>query len=285
MPETPGLVGADGRELGIGHIRVSTQPQELGTSPQNQSESILAASQRCNIHIPEAYLISETGSGADFGRPGLKIVCSIIVSGKVQHFFAHDPDCVARDPLHLVQFLSLGKDHGVTVHFSDGAVGKSIIDEAMQYPKGFFGFQEREKIAGRTVNANRKVALLGRMPHGSGRGLYGYDYDPDLKIRTINEAEAAVVRKIYHRALGGEVKYAIVRDLRERGIKTKTGYLFHPLMVHNILRNETNTGEHWWGTRRYEKLLTTEKRRSQAACHSPARRPVDPPRRFLSADR
>lgn len=254
-PDYPGLVGPDGRELGIGYIRVSTHPQEKGTSPQNQKEGIFANAQRCNVYIPEEYLISETGSGPDFRRPGLQTVFHLIAGRKAKHFFAHDPDRVLRDPLYLVQFLRFCNEHDVTVHYSEGAVGKTVIDEAMQYLRGLVGSQEREKIAERTMDARRRVTASGRLPNGSGRGLYGYDYDPYLKVRTINEAEAAIVVEIYDRFLRGEAQYAIVRDLRERGIRTKAGYLVHPRTVHEILRNETYTGEHWWGTKRHEKLV------------------------------
>lgn len=257
VPETPGLVLTDNQELGVGYVRVSTQPQEEGTSPQKQGEGILSSAQRHDVHIPAPYLVSETGSGADFGRLGFRTVCAIVASGKVKHFFAHDSDRLTRDPLLLVQFLRFCADNGVTVHFSDGAVGRSAVDEVMQYIKGFFGFQEREKIAERTMDGKRKVAEMGRLPNGTGLGTFGYDYDPVTHTRTINEPEAAIVVEIYNRFLGGEAINAMVKDLRDRGVRTKGGHLFHPRLVRDILRNETYTGEHWWGTRRYEKLPTS----------------------------
>ena len=140
VPETPGLVLPDGWELGAGYVRVSTHPQEKGTSPQKQNEGILASAQRRYVHIPAPYLIHETESGADFGRLGLRTVCAIIVSGQVRHFFAHDSDRLSRDPLLVVQFLRFCANHGVTVHFSDGTVGRTAVDEALQYIRGFFGF-------------------------------------------------------------------------------------------------------------------------------------------------
>ena len=214
VPETPGLVLPDGCELGIGYVRVSTHPQEKGTSPQKQNEGILASAQLVNVHIPAPYLIHETESGADFGRLGLRTVCAIIASRKAQHFFAHDSDRLTRDPLLVVQFLRFCADHGVTVHFNDGTVGQTAVDEALQYIRGFFGFQERQKIAERTMDGKRRVAEMGRLPNGTGQGTFGYDYDPVTHTRTINEPEAAVVREIYDRFLGGDAINAIVKDLR-----------------------------------------------------------------------
>ena len=40
------------------------------------------------------------------------------------------------------------------------------------------------------------VARAGRLPVGSGPGLYGYDYDKTAKCRTVRDSEASVVRVV-----------------------------------------------------------------------------------------
>ena len=39
-------------------------------------------------------------------------------------------------------------------------------------------------------------ARSGRLPQGTGRGLYGYSYNSTLGVREIDDAQAAVVNKI-----------------------------------------------------------------------------------------
>ena len=252
----PGL-GPDNQETGAGYIRVSTPGQEEGTSLAKQREHVLAMAASAGVHIPDDYLIQEVWSAADFGRPGFQRICYLIRSRAVRHVFIHDTDRAARDPFHILQFLRMCKEAGVLVHFADGTVVATVMDEVMQYMKGWVGFEEREKISQRTQDGKRRIAEEGRQPHGVGRGIYGYDYDTVTKIRTINEAEAAVVREIFDRALGGASCNVISKDLQARGIRTKSGAKFDARKIHHILRNEAYTGAHWWGTKRFQKLPTT----------------------------
>ena len=127
-----------------------------------------------------------------------------------------------------------------------------MLDEALQYFKGLFGFQEREKIAQRTMEGKIKTAKLNRMPNGCGRGIFGYDYDRVTHTRTVNEAEALVVRQMNDWAVSGVSCNEICRRLNERGIRTKTGGEWDPRTVRNVLRNEAYTGAQWWGRYRYE---------------------------------
>ena len=57
----------------------------------------------------------------------------------------------------------------------------------MRYILGYVGEKERALIAERTARGKRAVAEKGRMPTGTGRGLYGYHYDSTKKVRTVLE--------------------------------------------------------------------------------------------------
>ena len=261
--------GPDHREIGAAYIRVSTPGQEYGTSLEKQREAVLETASRCGVFIPPEYLIEETWSGADFGRLGMQRLSSLVERCLVKHIFLFDTDRLARDPLHLLQFLRLCKENGVLVHFADGTVVETVLDEVVQFLKGFVGFQERELISKRTQDGKRKAAEKGRYPHGVGRGIYGYDYDPTQKIRSINEGEATIVREIFDRALGGVSCNVIAKDLQDRGITTKSGAKFDARKVYHILRNEAYTGAHWWGRYRFQKLHTNRDGRKRLVTPQP----------------
>ena len=57
---------------------------------------------------------------------------------------------------------------------------------------GYAGYKERLAIAERTNRGKRQVAREGRMPNGTGAGLYGYDYQNGTGTRLINAIEAAL---------------------------------------------------------------------------------------------
>ena len=52
------------------------------------------------------------------------------------------------------------------------------------------------------MRGKEQAAKDGRMPATGGVGLYGYDYDPALRERVINEMEAGAVRMMFQWALG-----------------------------------------------------------------------------------
>ena len=190
-------------EFGVIYNRISTSGQEDGTSLETQLENNTHMAGLVGVPVAPEHIINEVWSGADPSRSGFTRVREFVSNGVVQHVFVNDTDRLARDPWHVIEFIRFCKDHGATLHFSDGTTVETVLDEALQYFKGLFGFQEREKIAARTMLGKVATARAGRMPNGTGRGPFGYDYDKVSKTRSINEAEASIVRLMFEWALGG----------------------------------------------------------------------------------
>ena len=256
--EMDAAFSSDRRLLGAAYQRLSTSGQEAGSSLDKQSENSLAKAAAKGVHIPADYNITDIESGADPGRAGMRKLRRLVRLELIGHVFANDSDRLARDPWDTLKFVRLCKEHDVFIHLADGDVGRTIIDEAMQYFKGVFGFMERDKIIERTMDGKRRAAKNSHMPNGCGYGMFGYDYDPDAKKRIVNEAEAAIYLEMVEKVLGGWATNRVAVDLRERGIRTKRGSDWDGRTVLNLLRNEAPTGEHWWGTRRWEKLPSEE---------------------------
>ena len=239
-------------EFGVIYNRISTSGQEDGTSLETQLENNTHMAGLVGVPVAPEHIINEVWSGADPSRSGFTRVREFVSNGVVQHVFVNDTDRLARDPWHVIEFIRFCKDHGATLHFSDGTTVETVLDEALQYFKGLFGFQEREKIAARTMLGKVATARAGRMPNGTGRGPFGYDYDKVSKTRSINEAEASIVRLMFEWALGGVSCNGIARRLRKMGVRTKGGSEWDSRTVYNVLRNEAYTGTQWWGRYRHE---------------------------------
>ena len=96
-----------------------------------------------------------------------------------------------------------------------------------------------------SANLSRRVkftkdhhARQGRVPNR----VYGYDREVgELFDMTINEREAAVVRRIYQLALDGWGSRHIARLLQTEGVLTKSGHLFGESSVRQVLSNPL-----WW---------------------------------------
>ena len=105
-----------------------------------------------------------------------------------------------------------------------------------------------------SISANCRWGLQKRFENGTYRAAsapYGYDLvDGNY---TVNEAEAAVVKEIFSRALAGEVLRQIAADLNVRRIRTKrdgqmwNGKIVHPewtgYSISTILKNVSYTGD------------------------------------------
>ena len=58
----------------------------------------------------------------------------------------------------------------------------------------------------------------------------------------MNEEEAAIVREIYERYASGETKAEIIRDLKQRRVKTSLGKEFSPNSLSHLLSNKRYIG-------------------------------------------
>ena len=85
-----------------------------------------------------------------------------------------------------------------------------------------------------------------------GGPLYGYHYDPVLKVRTINEEEAQVVRQMFKWCFNGQSTYSIGMVLEERGIRGPRGGVLEARSVQHMLRNASYAGIDYYGEYRYK---------------------------------
>lgn len=118
--------------------------------------------------------------------------------------------------------------------------------EGIIYEKLLEGMAACESIKNsiRTKNAMRGNALNCLY---NGDRVFGYSVDPVTKKYIINEAEARIVREVFHRYINGETINSIAMTLRARGVKTTTGKPANYGFVHKMVHNEKYTGVYIWG--------------------------------------
>lgn len=85
----------------------------------------------------------------------------------------------------------------------------------------------------------------------NGVRVYGYAVGEDGTY-VVDEAEAAVVREVFARRIGGENVNAIARDLASRGVVTSNGNPVGYSFVYNMLHSEKYRGVYSWGGIRKE---------------------------------
>ena len=102
--------------------------------------------------------------------------------------------------------------------------------------------------------AKLAVAKSGRLPVGSGVGLYGYDYDQQAKKRVTKEEGAVAVRLAFEWRLSRVNDYQIAVQLNELGFRTKQGARWQHRTVSRMLANESYAGVDYYGRFRWRRL-------------------------------
>lgn len=245
------------------YVRISTTQQEEGTSIETQIERCVEAAEARGYQVKSDLIYRDTWTGAEVERPALDQLRRSVERGNLDAVMVYSADRLSRDPLHLLTLLREFSDSRVALESVLSSFDTSAEGQLLTFIRGFVGQMEHKQIAERTMRGKEQVARSGRLPCGTGSGLYGYDYDPVQKVRTINEVEAETVKRIFKWAVGGVSRHIIAKRLNEANIPTKRGKLWHPRGVERVLRNEAYTGVQTYGKKRHRKargVVTTTDR-------------------------
>ena len=197
--------------------------------------------------VKDEFVWPDTRSGEDPESAALDSMLKAVRQRLVDAVFVYTSDRLSRDPLHLLVLIQEFQDAGVLLEFVDGQLEDTPEGRLVLYVQGYAAQKERRQIAERTMRGKEAVARSGRLPCGTGAGMYGYDYDPVAKTRTINEEQAAIVRLMFQIALDGVSPYLIGVDLRNRGIRGPRGGVLESRTVQRMLQNESYAGVDYYG--------------------------------------
>ena len=228
------------------YCRVSTDDQDKeGTSLQTQLEACLQYCQKKGYQVARKF--SETYSGLTLDRPQLAKLRELVRSNELDVVLIYCLDRLSRNATHGVILRDEFDKHYTVLESVTEDIDKSPLGEAITYLRGTFAQIEAEKIKERTMRGKIARVNEGRLPQGTGIGMYGYDWDKDAGKRTIVESEAKIVRKVFEMALNGVSINRIAIQLNNQGTKSKSGGLWHPLTVRRMLRSGSYTGKTYYG--------------------------------------
>ena len=236
------------------YVRVSTSVHEDGTSMDVQVEQCRVLLESEGYQIREEFIYREVWTGADKERPELARLMAAVSARRVKAVFVYHIDRWSRDPLHSLQLSDELLSYDVQLRLVKGTLEDTPEGRLILYVQGFSGQQERLRFMDRTRTGKAAVARTGRLPNGTGAGLYSYDYDKTNNVRVVREEESNVVRMMFERASEGVSRYQIALRLNELGIPTKKGCKWHPLGVSRIPENRAYTGVQFYGENRYKKV-------------------------------
>ena len=223
------------------YSRVSTDAQERdGTSLDTQERACAEYATEQGWEIVRR--IRDTDSGALLEREGLTDLRAALRQGEANAIVAYAVDRLSRSQNHIGILFDEFETSGVTLafvteRFEDTAVGRFILAA-----RAFIAEVEREKIAERTMRGKEERARSGRIPQATGRGMYGYHYDPAAGRRAVNGEQAAVVRRIFEDFAAGASIMGITNALNEAATPTFTVAAFSTWTIRNMLVNPAYAG-------------------------------------------
>lgn len=179
-------------------------------------------------------------SGGTLERPALKRLIADIESGLIDVGVVYKIDRLSRSLMDFaklveafernnVTFVSVTQSFNTTT--SMGRLTLNVLLSFAQFEREVIGERIRDKFA-----ASRK------------RGMWMGGYAPlgyDVKDRKliVNEAEAALVRRIFARFIEIGSVTLLVRELQNDGVCTKRGKPFDKGLVYKLLNNRVYAGE------------------------------------------
>lgn len=204
------------------YCRVSTEGQEQdGTSLQTQLEACL---NYCQVKGYEVmYQFSEAWSGLSLERPRLAELREVVRSQAIEAVVVYSLDRFSRDPVHGVILMQELEKNDVALEAATETVDNSEVGKLVFYIKGYAAKLDAERRRDATGRGKRALLKNGKMPQGTGVGIYGYKWDPATKKRIPLPHESRVVQHMFGMAAGGKSCFGIARTLNDNSVPSKTG--------------------------------------------------------------
>jgi site-specific DNA recombinase len=228
------------------YCRVSTEGQEQdGTSLQTQLEACLKYCQVKNYEV--AYQFREAFSGLSLERPKLNELRELVRSDEIDVVVVYSLDRFSRDPVHGVILMQELEKHGVYLEAATEMVDNSEVGKLIFYIKGYAAKLDAERRRDATGRGKKALLNAGKMPQGTGIGVYGYEWIKEYKKRIPIEREAKIVKRMFEMVANGDCCFKIARTLNAESIPSKSGKKWGARTINRIVRNPAYIGITYFG--------------------------------------
>ncbi len=179
-------------------------------------------------------------SGGNMDRPALKRLLADIEAGRIDIVVVYKIDRLSRSLADFARMVEVFDRCGVSFSAvtqqinsatSMGRLMLNVLLSFAQFEREVTGERIRDKIA---ASKAKGMWMGGPLPLG---------YDVQNRLLIVNEAEAAVVRRIFADFAHDRSTTHMVRNYAAEGIRTKTGRAFRKQSIYKLLHNRMYIGE------------------------------------------
>lgn len=226
------------------YARVSTDHEDQMTSYAAQVEYYTDYIKgRSDLEFVEVYTDEGISGTSTKHREGFKRMIADALAGKLDLIIAKSVSRFARNTIDSLTTIRLLKEHNVECWFEKENI-HTFDSRGELLLTIMAGIAQEES---RSISENCKWGQRRRFAEGKVsvpfKRFLGYDRGENGDL-VINEAQAAIVRRIYGEFLNGATPYAIAKALTEDKIPTPGGKeIWSKTVVKSILTNEKYKGD------------------------------------------